>query len=43
MNVEHIALNVPDPVAMADWYLDHLGMKLARSGPPPANGIPPSV
>ena len=23
---EHVAINVPDPVAMADWYCDNLGM-----------------
>jgi catechol 2,3-dioxygenase-like lactoylglutathione lyase family enzyme len=34
---EHVALNVPDPVAMADWYVKHLGMKILRMGPPPAN------
>lgn len=29
---EHIALNVPDPEAMAKWYIDNLGMKLVRGG-----------
>lgn len=32
---EHIAFNVPDPVAMAAWYAKHLGMKIMRSGPAP--------
>jgi catechol 2,3-dioxygenase-like lactoylglutathione lyase family enzyme len=32
---EHVALNVPDPVAMAKWYTDNLGMKVVRSGPDP--------
>lgn len=36
MNIEHIALNVPDPVAAAKWYVRHLGMRVVRSvdGPP---------
>jgi catechol 2,3-dioxygenase-like lactoylglutathione lyase family enzyme len=36
MNIEHIALNVPDPVAMAGWYTRHLGMRVVRAvdGPP---------
>ena len=29
MRVEHIAFNVEDPAAMADWYCEHLGMKIA--------------
>lgn len=33
---EHIAFNVLDPVAMAKWYTDNLGMKVMRSGPAPA-------
>ena len=31
MKFEHIALNVPDSVAMADWYVRHLGMSVVRS------------
>jgi glyoxylase I family protein len=36
MVIEHFALNVPDPVAMADWWVKHLGMRVARqvNGPP---------
>jgi glyoxylase I family protein len=36
MDIEHVALNVPDPVAMAAWYTEHLGMRVVRSlaGPP---------
>jgi glyoxylase I family protein len=36
MPIEHVALNVPDPVALADWYARHLGMTVVRavSGPP---------
>jgi glyoxylase I family protein len=30
MNIEHVALNVPDPVAMAAWYTRHLGMRVVR-------------
>jgi glyoxylase I family protein len=30
MNIEHIALNVSDPVATADWYARHLGMRVLR-------------
>lgn len=31
MNIEHIALNVADPVAMAHWYTCHLGMRVVRA------------
>jgi len=36
MNIEHIAINVSDPVALADWYVRHLGMRVVRQrdGPP---------
>jgi len=30
MRIEHVGLNVADPVAMADWYCKHLGMTVAR-------------
>ena len=30
MKLEHFALNVEDPIAMANWYCDHLGLKIAR-------------
>jgi catechol 2,3-dioxygenase-like lactoylglutathione lyase family enzyme len=30
MDIEHIALNVSDPVALADWYVRHLGMRVVR-------------
>jgi catechol 2,3-dioxygenase-like lactoylglutathione lyase family enzyme len=30
MKIEHIALNVADPVAMAAWYCEHLGFSIAR-------------
>jgi catechol 2,3-dioxygenase-like lactoylglutathione lyase family enzyme len=36
MNLEHIALNVPDARAAADWYEEHLGMEIVkRSEDPP--------
>ncbi|HWH68686.1 MAG TPA: VOC family protein, partial [Candidatus Sulfotelmatobacter sp.] len=34
---EHFALQVPDPVAMANWYVEHLGCKIARSGGEPSH------
>jgi len=36
MKIEHFALNVPDPRAMAGWYVAHLGMKIVSAGPEPA-------
>src|SRR5262245_26985034 len=33
MNIEHIALNVADPTAMAEWYTRHLGMRVVRKPP----------
>jgi glyoxylase I family protein len=29
---EHIAINVPNPEAMAKWYTSNLGMKIVRGG-----------
>ena len=37
MKIEHFALQVADPVAMADWYVKHLGCSIARSGGEPAH------
>jgi uncharacterized glyoxalase superfamily protein PhnB len=37
MRIEHFALQVPDPVAMADWYVQHLGCSIARSGGEPVH------
>ena len=31
MKMEHIALNISDPVAMSAWYVKHLGFKVVRS------------
>ena len=30
MKIEHVAFNVPDPVAAARWYVDHLGFTIKR-------------
>lgn len=35
MKIEHIAFNVADPVAMTDWYVTHLGLRIARHIPEP--------
>jgi glyoxylase I family protein len=37
MKIEHVALLVEDPVAMARWYEDHLGLRTVRSSGPPAD------
>ena len=37
MNFEHVAFLVDDPNAMADWYCEHLGMKVMRTGGPPTH------
>jgi len=37
IRLEHVAINVEDPVSMAKWYGRNLGMKLVRKGPPPIN------
>lgn len=37
IRLEHVAINVPDPIAMAKWYCENLGMKVKREGPAPAN------
>ena len=30
MKIEHFAINVSDPVKIAQWYVDHLGMKVVH-------------
>ena len=30
MRIEHIALNVAQPAAMAAWYVEHLGFQIVR-------------
>lgn len=37
MKLEHVALNVADPVAMAAWYQQHLGMDVALRADGPAH------
>ena len=37
MKVEHIAWQVADPLAAADWYVEHLGMRIVRDGGAPAH------
>ena len=37
IRLEHVAINVEDPVSMARWYGKNLGMKVVRKGPPPVN------
>lgn len=36
MRIEHVALNVSDPVAMAAWYCRHLQLRVVRHVPHPA-------
>ena len=35
MKLEHVALLVADPVAVARWYEAHLGMRVVRTGEAP--------
>jgi glyoxylase I family protein len=37
MRIEHFAFNVQDPVAVAAWYTEHLGMRVVRQGGPPTH------
>lgn len=37
MRIEHVAFNVPDPAAFADWYVEHLGFTVRRRGGPPVH------
>lgn len=37
IRLEHVAINVEDPVEMAKWYCENLGMKIVRKGPAPIN------
>src|SRR5690349_7642204 len=38
IKLEHFALQVPDPVAMGDWYVKNLGCTIARSEGEPSHG-----
>jgi len=31
MKLEHVALNVPQPVEMADWYATHLSLRIVKA------------
>jgi len=37
MKLEHIALQVPEPAAIADWYVEHLGCRIVRKGGEPSH------
>lgn len=37
MKLEHFALQVSDPAAMADWYVANLGCRIARRGGEPSH------
>jgi catechol 2,3-dioxygenase-like lactoylglutathione lyase family enzyme len=37
LKIEHFALQVADPVAMAEWYVKHLGFSIARKGAEPSH------
>jgi glyoxylase I family protein len=37
MKIEHVALLVEDPIAMARWYEEHLGLRTVRSFGPPGD------
>jgi glyoxylase I family protein len=37
LKTEHIALQVPDPVKLAEWYVANLGMRIVRSFGAPAH------
>jgi len=36
MKLEHFALNVANPVAVAAWYAEHFGLRVVRHIPQPA-------
>jgi glyoxylase I family protein len=38
MNIEHVAINVADPVAVSEWYVLHLGLQIVRKGSGPIFG-----
>lgn len=35
MKLEHFAINVTDPHALAHWYADHLGLRIVRADSDP--------
>lgn len=36
MKIEHVAFNVAEPVAVAEWYGRHFGLRIVRHLPAPA-------
>jgi len=38
MKIEHLAINVAQPVAMARWYVEHMGMRAVVAGAEPPYG-----
>jgi len=36
MKIEHVAFNVANPVAVAEWYCRHCGLRVVRHIPQPA-------
>jgi catechol 2,3-dioxygenase-like lactoylglutathione lyase family enzyme len=38
MKLEHVAINVADPLALARWYVEHLGLTVVRRGMEPPWG-----
>jgi len=38
MRIEHFALNVAEPIAMARWYVEHLGMRIVVGSSEPPYG-----
>ncbi len=37
MRIEHVAFNVSDSIAVAEWYVKHFGMTVVRQAPPPTD------
>ena len=35
MKIEHVAFQVADPAAMAEWYVEHLGFQIQRASDSP--------
>ena len=31
MKLEHVAINVPDPAGQAEWFVQHLGMRIVMA------------
>ncbi|QDT54524.1 Glyoxalase-like domain protein [Caulifigura coniformis] len=38
MKIEHVAINVPDPLGFARWYVEHLKLTVARRSMDPPYG-----